>query len=418
MATRKPLVLDAGTIEQLQPGDTMPGVGLFRVVAAKAADYAAVADDHAAFLVFSTAAILTLPAPATVPAGWTVGVRFDGSTGQLTVTADSGLISGGSLATLAPGQSAAFTHDGSHWHIFGDATAVAAFNYAYCCGGGGIGTYSASIERFAMAALASSVSVGTLTQARSHSTGCSDHAAGYGYALAGYNGVNVATVDRVQLQASANAASVGGLTVARRHHAAATDQGNAYGYAMGGYTTGAIATIDRIALTASASGAGVGSLSVARQGAMGCAHQAGGYGYCAGGVTSSSVIDRVQFAASASASGVGSLTGRSDGIGLDHEAGGYGYLDGGTTGTLSTAVERFAFASSTSAVAVGNLTVARMYSAGASDGPGGYGYVFSGYSGGGVYDVIDRHQFAASATGTDVGNLTVPQYAAAGMESQ
>lgn len=418
MAARKPLVLNSGTIEQLQTGDTMPGVGLFRTVAAKAADYAATADDHAAFLVFSTPDILTLPDPATVPPGWTVGVRFDGSTGQLTVTADAGLISGGALATLESGQSAAFTHDGSNWHIFGDATAVAAFSYAYCCGGGGVGTFSASVERFPMASLASSSSVGTLTQARSHSTGCSDHAASYGYALAGYNGTNAATVDRIQLQASANASSVGGLTVARRHHAAATDQGNAYGYAMGGYTTGAVATIDRIALAASASGSGVGSLSVARQGVMGCAHQAGGYGYCAGGVTSSSVIDRFQFAASASAAAVGTLSGRSDGIGLDHEAGGYGYLDGGTTGTLSAAVERFAFASSTSAVAVGNLTVARMYPAGASDGLGGYGYVFSGYSGSGVYDVIDRHQFAASATASSIGTLTVPQYAGAGVESQ
>jgi hypothetical protein len=97
----------------------------------------------------------------------------------------------------------------------------------------------------------------------------------------------------------------------------------------------------------------------------------------------------------------------------------YGYISGGRNpSTDINDVEKFSFSSSYSLTDVGDLSQARVWSAGQSS-------ISNGYASGGmklvppqtIYDTIDKFPFASDANATDVGNLSLARRSAASHSS-
>ena len=144
-------------------------------------------------------------------------------------------------------------------------------------------------------------------------------------------------------------------------------------------------------------GAGSGDISLTFQGES--------YGYRAGGGNpASNVVDRVSFTSDGNATDIGDLT-----VARMWTAGAidfttYGYIMSGGTPVADKTIDRFAFAGTFSCTDVGDIQQVHATHASASS-PQGYGY----YSGGTNTTYIDKVQLQASANSTDAGDLTAPR---------
>jgi hypothetical protein len=124
------------------------------------------------------------------------------------------------------------------------------------------------------------------------------------------------------------------------------------------------------------------------------------YGYRAGGGNPvTNVVDRVSFTSDGNATDIGDLTVARHWTAGATDFSTYGYTMSGGSGVA--VIDRFAFAGTFSCTDVGDILQTHTSHAGASS-PQGYGY----YSGGANTTHIDKFQMSASANSTDVGDLT------------
>ena len=125
------------------------------------------------------------------------------------------------------------------------------------------------------------------------------------------------------------------------------------------------------------------------------------YGYRAGGGNPvTNVVDRVSFTSDGNATDIGDLTVARHWTAGATDFSTYGYTMSGGSGVA--VIDRFAFAGTFSCTDVGDILQTHTSHAGASS-PQGYGY----YSGGANTTHIDKFQMQASANSTDVGDLTL-----------
>ena len=276
--------------------------------------------------------------------------------------------------------------------------------YGYALGGySGASVATADRITFSTGATAAST-VSNLSQARYGVTGVSDGNI-YGYALGGYSGAYVTTADRLTFTTSVAVASTISNLSSGRYYSAGVSDGSVYGYSLGGEVTGGgtVATTDRITFSTSVTAAStVSNLSTIRGYAAGVS-DGSVYGYAMGGWSTGYVAttDRITFSTSATAASTVSNLSAARGYPAGVSDGSvYGYAMGGwsSASPAYTAItDRITFSTSTTAAStVSNLSVARGYSVGVSDGTV-YGYAMGGYSSVAV-TTADRLTFSTSAT--------------------
>lgn len=287
--------------------------------------------------------------------------------------------------------------------------------------GASVAVATADRITFSTSATAAST-VSNLSQARYYLTAVSD-AATYGYALGGSTGANVTTGNRIAFSTSITAALASSNLSQARNALTALSDGAIYGYASGGTTGGVVTTTDRIVFSTSATAAStVSDISSAQRYPSGISDGAV-YGYVVGGDPGTSVgvttANRILFSTGVTAARTGAnlSVGRTGMAGLsDGEI--YGYALGGLTGAglvVSVIADRVTFSSSTTAAStVSNLSQARNYLAGSSDGSI-YGYALGGTTGA-LVATADRVTFSTSATAAStVSNLSQARSGPAGL---
>lgn len=408
------------------------GGGLFTSVSDKAADHTATGADDKTLLNFTAVATLTLPPAASLPDGWTIGVRNVSGGSVVLQPSGSETVNDAASLQLASGRGVLLTKvAGGFVTLDGSALSPVAFieppvSYGYLAGGETDIITGSRIERFALGSSSNSAAVGDLVQSRKYASGLPDVQGGNGYVCGGAatSGSPVlSSIERFSFASAANGVGVGDLTVARQVAAGVAD-GQGYGYVAGGttmlethdYYVGSTTAIDRFPLTSSTVAVDLSDLTVERNGVAGSPDYNSQYGYWMGGISGNAVItatiDRTGFAASTSTAAVGDLTvARRCAAGHHDSTNGYAYVSGGDTASHSTGmvniIDRFAFSSAVNVADVGDLTVTRLLIVGgASDSADGYGYSAGGYEGPGRSDVIDRFAYASNGNAADVGDMT------------
>jgi hypothetical protein len=226
----------------------------------------------------------------------------------------------------------------------------------------------------------------------------------------------VNTVDKFPFSANGNATDVGDLSQTREQLAGQSSTTN--GYTSGGFTTVAVNTVDKFPFSVDGNASDVGDLTQARSASAG--QSSATRGYTSGG-GSSGTIDKFTFASNANATDVGDLTVyRSAATGQNSNTSGYtsGGLSSPGPGVNFNVVDKFPFASDSNASDVGDLTVIRYYVAGQSSTTSGYtsgGY--TNFPGPGTRNIIDKFPFATDGNATDVGDLTQARVGSAGQSS-
>ena len=192
--------------------------------------------------------------------------------------------------------------------------------------------------------------------------------------------------------------------------------GTAYGYGMGGGNN--INVIDRFSFTSQSNATDVGDCTRyyynPHTGSSSSTH-----GYAAGGDDGSNgpyshnVINKVQFVATADATDVGDLTlARYSSAGASSSN--HGYAAGGRTAAPTNVdnIDKWTFASDANATDVGNLLSGVRHMAGHSSQT--YGYKSGGYP---TTDSIEKWSFATDGNSTDVANLVTSRRNIAGTSS-
>jgi len=203
-------------------------------------------------------------------------------------------------------------------------------------------------------------------------------------------------------------------------------QGTNFGYTSGGFIPPSTVTnvIDKFPFASDANATDVGDLISSVQRPAGQSSTT--HGYTSGGVsgpsfttTQSNTIQKFPFTSDGNATDVGDLTVRRTAVaGQASAANGYGYSSGGGAGPPNVkynVIDKFPFSSDANATDVGNLTIAREFSAGQSSDASGY---TSGGSAPSSSNVIDKFSFATDANATDVGDLTIARYMSSGQSSK
>jgi hypothetical protein len=295
--------------------------------------------------------------------------------------------------------------------------------------GGGLapGAKENIIDKFPFASDASASDVGDLTLARRDVAGQSSTVSGYssgGSRNPPSPNLRVNVIDKFPFATNSNATDVGDLTQIRTSAA-----GQSY-VPTSGYTSGGndislpvVNTVDKFPFATNANATDVGDLTQTRDSLTG--QSSSTHGYASGGNVSfptiSNVIDKFPFASDANATDVGDLTqarretpaGQSSTT-SGYTSGGYGTPPPGVVNTI----DKFPFASDASATDVGDLSFFR-------GGVSGQSSTASGYSSGGVgnpplavgiTNTIDKFPFASDGNASDVGDLTVARISSAGQQ--
>ena len=241
--------------------------------------------------------------------------------------------------------------------------------HGYVSGGntGGSPPYQNVIDRFAFANFSSNASdVGDLTKIWSSNGGHSTST--YGYMVGGNSGTpptsREAGIEKYQLAASASGITVGELTQSRSN--AAMTQSTSHGYTLGGFSGGPSrnhSMIDKFSFSTDAGAAKTGELTTANEGPMGVSSST--HGYCCGGYRGaypspplSADIDKISFASDGNAVAYAGdqTTGRGY-QGQGNQSTTHGYNEGGQPG-ISNVIDKFSFASEGNATDVGDLVTA------------------------------------------------------------
>ena len=300
--------------------------------------------------------------------------------------------------------------------------------YGYAMGGYTASADVVTTDRITFStSVTAAYTTGNMATARDSAAPVSDGTV-YGYNLGGYTGAAGASSERITFSTGVSVAStISNLSQARFGQAGVSD-GAIYGYALGGDTAGGandlVTTADRLSFSTSITAASTASnLSQARKYAAGVSDGTT-YGYALGGIKAGgagSVVttaDRLTFSSSVTAaSTVSNLSnGRQGATGISDNAT-YGYAAGGYSNVYLTTTDRLTFSTSaTAASTVSNLSQARQVAAGASDGVL-YGYAMGGNSNSGAFvTTTDRLTFSTSATAASTAsNLSQARGYAAGL---
>jgi hypothetical protein len=245
----------------------------------------------------------------------------------------------------------------------------------------------------------------------------------YGYFAGGFTtgSVIVATADRITFSTSTTAAQTSANLSQARWGVGTVSDKTTYGYFAGGTTSAGVATADRLTFSTSTTAAQTSAnLSQARWGVAGLSDGTT-YGYFAGGFTGASVTvatgDRITFSTSTTAAQTSAnlsqaryyLSGLSDGTT-------YGYFAGGLTGASVTVAtgDRITFSTSTTAAQTSaNLSQARYVLSSVSDGST-YGYFAGGFTGAAVA-TAELITFSTSTTAAQTSaNLSTVRYGMGG----
>jgi len=234
----------------------------------------------------------------------------------------------------------------------------------------GASPYSNVIDKFPFSSDANATDVGDLTVDRTTLTGQSSSTNGYASGgVHGGRGGFYDVIEKFPFSADANGSDVGDLTIARYYVAGQSSSTN-------GYTTGGISSpyartniIDKFPFSSDANATDVGDLSVVRVCSAGQSSSTNGYS--SGGELASNSFDKFPFSSDANATDVGDLTqpvvrqaaGQSS-TSSGYVSGGYRDGGGGFPATLLVDIAKFPFSSDDNATDVGDLTVARSFSAG------------------------------------------------------
>jgi hypothetical protein len=220
--------------------------------------------------------------------------------------------------------------------------------------------------------------VSNLSSDQTYLSGVSDGST-YGYFAGGITGgaPKVTTTNRIVFSSGTTAANTASNLSLARYGLAGISDGLTYGYFAGGDSNAVVATADRITFSTGATAANtVSNLSLARFGVTGIS-DGSTYGYFAGGDSTSigdkvATADRIVFSTGAtSANTVSNLSQARNGSIGSSDGSSYGYFAGGYTGSSSVVLtaDRVAFSSGiTSANTGSNLSQARGFGAGLSDG--------------------------------------------------
>jgi len=298
-------------------------------------------------------------------------------------------------------------------------------NFGYTSGGTGYapGTYDI-IDKFPFAAdfTGTATDVGDLTVNRQGAAGQSSTSHGYtsgGRVSPSYSVV----IDKFPFSSDANATDVGDITSARTFLTGQSSIVNGFGYTSGGHNSTGGNVIDKFPFSTDANATDVGDLTVARQAPSGQSSNTSGYASGGKEVTPFpgvlNVIDKFPFSTDANATDVGDLTStifRTTGQSSTthgYSSGGTTHPDGLYTGSADI-IDKFPFAADANATDVGDLTVARYFSAGQSSTVSGY--TTGGYGTAGLHDVIDKFSFSSDANATDAGDLSVGRFIHTGQQ--
>ena len=247
----------------------------------------------------------------------------------------------------------------TRYYVAGQSSSVS----GYVSGGGGDGL---TIDKFPFATDDNATDVADLATVQQVAAGQSSPSYGY---LSGGLPYPITSIQKFSFSADTNATNVGDITQARRFPTgqSSTD----YGYTSGGSTPTFTMynTIDKFPFASDGNATDVGNLTVSRQGPTG--QSSSDYGYSSGGVIVTPAyvnnIDKFLFATDGNATDVGDLT-LINNAAAGQSSTDYGYTSGGRSPTYSptyhNVIDKFPFSSDGNAADVGDLTVARGYSAG------------------------------------------------------
>ena len=295
--------------------------------------------------------------------------------------------------------------------------------YGYFAGGD-TGAYVTTADRITFSTgTTAAFTNANLSQARGYLASLSD-ASTYGYFAGGFTTAAVATADRITFSTGTTAAFTAANLSQARYAVSGLSDGLTYGYFAGGILVLNVSTADRITFSTGTTAAfTAANLSQARWGLAGLS-DGSTYGYFAGGDTNSATkvttADRITFSTSTTAAFTAAnlSQGRYAVVGLS-DGSTYGYFAGGLTGATATprvtTTDRITFSTGTTAAfTAANLSQARYYVAGSSDG-NTYGYFAGGYT-----DVVvataDRITFSTGTTAAyTAANLSQAKGGSAGL---
>lgn len=282
-----------------------------------------------------------------------------------------------------------------------------------------------TIDKFPFAANNNASDVGDLTFERTAGTAGQSSSVS-GYTSGGFSGpVSTANIiDRFPFAVNVSATDVGDLTVQR--FGVAGQSSSTSGYTSGGAPppgSPVLNVIDRFPFATNASATDVGDISPVRTNVSGQSSLVNGYVSGGSSVAPAplyrNTINRFPFATNADATEVAALsTGKYSATG--HSSATSGYSSGGITlPGVGTPIDKFPFANNATSTNIGNLTTApaqtiRAEAAGQSS--SAFGYTSGGSAPPSGNNIIDRFPFATDAGATDVGDLTVARYFSAGQQ--
>jgi hypothetical protein len=295
----------------------------------------------------------------------------------------------------------------------------------YTSGGGNLdSSFLNVIDKFPFAADGNASDVGDLSQVRTQVAGQSSLVSGYtsGGVTFPATPTRVNTIDKFPFASNANATDVGDLTAVRRFSTGQSSSESGY-TSGGGNDGGYLNIIDKFPFATNANATDVGDLTLIR--ARPAGQNSGTSGYSSGGtgapptLTIVNTIDKFPFATNANASDVGDLTQVKTGA-TGTSSAVRGYTAGGSSSvpTIVNTIDRFPFAADANATDVGDLTIVTLS-------PAGQQSTASGYVSGGILtqtpsftytNVINKFPLAADGNASDVGDLTVARGYSAGQQ--
>jgi len=281
-------------------------------------------------------------------------------------------------------------------------------NYGYTMGGyislnTGYTDYS-HIEKWSYTSDGNSANCGNLLEGLG--AGACHSSATHGYFSGGYKQAYIDTIQKFQFSADGNTADTGAnLTSSKAWHVG--NHSSTHGYCMsGGQMNGQV--IEKFSTTSDDNSTNVGNVSSIRyhSGGPGCSSYT--HAYCIGGVNSSwspfNSIEKVAFASDGHSTDVGDLTVGKDGsVGASSKT--HGYAQGGNT---STNICKFSFSSDANATVSGQA-VSGSGAAGAGGSSTTHGYKCgAGYNNSG--ELIDKFSFASEGDSVKIGDKVNDNY--------
>lgn len=346
----------------------------------------------------------------------------------------------GSLLSTSTGELYILDSAGGSWNILNGSAlyyrpAIPGTNYGYFAGGN-VAAQVTEINKFPFANDTNiTLASGVLSIAAASAATSSSLTSGYisgGYSVTSPTSpipINYPTaIQKYSFATDANTTVIGAeLDVGTRYSSSHVMNGS-YGYTSGTSTFGGTPPLDTNLIWKfpfiSENKVNIAGRSIGLKYSPG-GHSSETHGYHSGGSiptstpTYTNVIDRFPFAADGDATDVGDLT-LARAFTASQSSSTHGYLSGGQSGptdVYSVTIDKFAFASSANATDVGDLSLGRKITAGASSTD--YGYIANGQKAPpapSYTNSIEKFSFASDGNASSVGSTTTAKDGSNGLQ--